>query len=128
MYDFQTIHEPTQEILSMYKQIKPDMIYYYFDQDIKLMHEIVELVLELNVQDLKNLMPLYKDGDVNLIKKKFHKSKPVFSLLGATNVNNSITAVEHNLNHNFSEKYNQLLVNLNELELDLQSFLKQSSH
>jgi len=111
----------------MYKQIKPDMIYYYFDQDIKLMHEIVELVLELNVQDLKNLMPLYKEGDVNLIKKKFHKSKPVFSLLGATNVNNSIAAVENNLNNNFSEKYHQFLVNLDELEMDLQSFLKKSN-
>jgi hypothetical protein len=111
----------------MYKQIKPDMIYYYFDQDTKLMHEIVELVLELNVQDLKNLMPLYKEGDVNLIKKKFHKSKPVFSLLGATNVNNSISAVEHNINDNFSEKYHQFLVKLDELEMDLQSFLKKSN-
>jgi len=103
------------------------MIYYYFDQDTKLMHEIVELVLELNVQDLKNLMPLYKEGDVNLIKKKFHKSKPVFSLLGATNVNNSISAVVHNINDNFSEKYHQFLVKLDELEMDLQSFLKKSN-
>ncbi|EPR71657.1 hypothetical protein [Cyclobacterium qasimii] len=112
----------------MYKQIKPDMIYHYFDQDIELIHEIIELVLELNVQDLKNLMPLYQDGEINQIKKKFHKSKPVFSLLGANNVNKNIVILENNINTEFSEKYPAFLEALNELEQDLHSFLKSSPH
>ena len=65
----------------MYKQIKPDMIYHYFDEDIELIHEIIVLVLELNVQDLKTLLPLYETGQFNVIKKKFHMSKTLFSLL-----------------------------------------------
>ena len=112
----------------MYKQIKPDMIYHYFDQDTELIHEIIELVLELNVQDLKNLMPLYEEGQISIIKKKFHKSKPVFSLLGANNLNKSISALEYDIDDQFLEKYPFLLKNLNELEEDLNSFLKRSHH
>ena len=112
----------------MYKQIKPDMIYHYFDQDIELIHEIIELVLELNVQDLKNLMPLYQEGEISQIKKKFHKSKPVFSLLGAINVNKTIVILEHNIDERFPEKYPAFLKILEELEQDLHSFLKKSPH
>jgi len=112
----------------MYKQIKPDMIYHYFDQDIELIHEIIELVLELNVQDLKNLMPLYQEGEISQIKKKFHKSKPVFSLLGATNVNKNIVVLEHGLDEQFPEKYAAFLETLEELEQELHSFLKSSPH
>jgi len=112
----------------MYKQIKPDMIYHYFDQDIELIHEIIELVLELNVQDLKNLMPLYQEGEISQIKKKFHKSKPVFSLLGASNVNKIIVILEHNIDEQFPEKYPSFLEILKELEQDLHSFLKKSPH
>ncbi len=112
----------------MYKQIKPDMIYHYFDRDIELIHEIIELVLELNVQDLKNLMPLYLEGEISQIMKKFHKSKPVFSLLGAGNVNKNIVILENNLDERFPEKYPAFLKSLDELEQDLHSFLKSSLH
>lgn len=112
----------------MYKQIKPDMIYHYFDEDIELIHEIIELVLELNVQDLKTLLPLYESGQFNVIKKKFHRSKPVFSLLGANLVNKNINALEKEITKNFPEIYPEFLKSLDELEQDLHSFLKSTPH
>lgn len=112
----------------MYKQIKPDMIYHYFDQDIELIHEIIELVLELNVQDLKNLLPLYEAGQLSVIKKKFHRSKPILSLLGANRLNKKINALEKEITNNFPEIYPDFLKSLDELEQDLHFFLKSTPH
>ncbi|AEL28128.1 hypothetical protein [Cyclobacterium marinum] len=112
----------------MYKQIKPDMIYHYFDEDIELIHEIIELVLELNVQDLKTLLPLYETGQLSAIKKKFHRSKPIFSLLGANLVNKKINALEKEITNNFSDIYPDFLKTLDELEQDLHFFLKSTPH
>lgn len=112
----------------MYKQIKPDMIYHYFDEDIELIHEIIVLVLELNVQDLKTLLPLYETGQFNVIKKKFHRSKPVFSLLGANLINKTINTLEKEITINFPEIYPDFLKLLDELEQDLNFFLKSTPH
>ncbi|MFO7825403.1 MAG: Hpt domain-containing protein [Cyclobacterium sp.] len=108
----------------MYKQIKPDMIYHYFDQDIELIYEIIELILELNLQDLKNLMPLYQLEEIPSIKQKFHKSKPVFGFLGASEINRLIETIEVDIKNQFPKYYDELLQLLHELEDDLQSFLK----
>ncbi|MBD3629011.1 Hpt domain-containing protein [Cyclobacterium sp.] len=108
----------------MYKQIKPDMIYHYFDQDIELIYEIIELVIDLNIQDLKNLMPLYDLGEIEAIKQKFHKSKPVFGFLGASGINGLIETIELDIRGQFPIYYDELLLILHELEDDLHSFLK----
>lgn len=108
----------------MYKQIKPDMIYHYFDQDIELIYEIIELVIDLNIQDLKNLVPLYDLGEIGAIKQKFHKSKPVFGFLGASDVNGLIETIESDIRGQFPIYYDELLLTLHELEDDLHSFLK----
>jgi hypothetical protein len=110
----------------MYKQIKPDMIFHYFDQDIDLINEILELVVDLNIQDLKNLMPLYELGEVAAIKQKFHKSKPVFGFLGASGVNQHIETIEEDIQNRFPIYHKELLVLLDELEEDLQAFLKKT--
>lgn len=112
----------------MYKQIKPDMIYHYFDQDLDLIYEIIELVIDLNIQDLKNLMPLYDLGEITAIKQKFHKTKPVFGFLGATGINEHIEKIEADIPNLFPLYYNDLLQKLLELEDDLQSFLKKIHH
>lgn len=108
----------------MYKQIKPDMIYHYFDQDIELIYEIIELVIDLNIQDLKNLMPLYELGEIQAIKQKFHKSKPVLGFLGASGINRLIETIELDIKSQFPKYYDELFQLLRELETDLQSFLK----
>ncbi|SEI85425.1 hypothetical protein SAMN05192553_101548 [Cyclobacterium xiamenense] len=110
----------------MYKQIKPDMIFHYFDQDIELINEILELVMDLNIQDLKQLMPLYDLGEIAAIKQKFHKSKPVFGFLGASGVNQHIEKIEEDIQNKFPIHHNELLVLLDELETDLQDFLKKT--
>lgn len=112
----------------MYKQIKPDMIYHYFDQDIDLIYEIIELVLDLNIQDLKNLNPLFELGEFKTIAKKFHKSKPVFSFLGAGHVNEAIETIEMDIENIFPLQYNNLLGQLTDLEEDLKIFLKKIHH
>ncbi|MEX2566348.1 MAG: hypothetical protein WD431_10425, partial [Cyclobacteriaceae bacterium] len=111
-----------------YKQIKPDMIYHYFDQDIDLIYEIVELVMDLNIQDLKTLYPLYDLGEFQTIAKKFHKSKPVFSFLGAVSVNEVIEKIEKDVENHFPLLYQNLLGQLNDLEEDLKIFLKKINH
>ncbi|MDN3689980.1 Hpt domain-containing protein [Cyclobacterium jeungdonense] len=112
----------------MYKQIKPDMIYHYFDQDLELIYEIIELVIDLNIQDLKNLMPLYDLGETTAIKQKFHKTKPVFGFLGATGINEHIEKIEADIPGLFPVYYQELLKKLFELEDDLHSFLKKIHH
>lgn len=112
----------------MYKQIKPDMIYHYFDQDLDLIYEIIELVIDLNIQDLKTLMPLYDLGEMNAIKQKFHKTKPVFGFLGATGINDHIEKIESDIPSLFPVYYEELLKKLFELEVDLHSFLKKIHH
>ncbi|SHM70662.1 hypothetical protein SAMN04488057_10332 [Cyclobacterium lianum] len=100
------------------------MIYHYFDQDIELIYEIIELVIALNLQDLKQLMPLYELHEIAAIKQKFHRSKPVFGFLGATDINRLIETIETDVKRQFPRYYDELLQFLDELEEDLHIFLK----
>lgn len=112
----------------MYKQIKPDMIYHYFDQDLDLIYEIIELVIDLNIQDLKNLKPLYDLGEIKAIKQKFHKTKPVFGFLGAAGIIEHIERIETDIFQLFPLYHEDLITKLLELEDELHLFLKKIHH
>lgn len=108
----------------MYKLIKPDMIYHFFDHDTELIYEVVELVLEISIQDLKNLDHYHRNKEFYTIKKKFHKSKPMLSYLGARVIINNIEHIEKNIEKKFPYYYNTLLHQLEALEKELKIFLE----
>jgi hypothetical protein len=100
------------------------MIYHFFDHDTELIYEIIELVMEISIQDLKNLEHHYENKEFFIIKKKFHKSKPMLSYLGAITVKNNIENIEKNIEKKFPYYYNTLLNQLDSLEKELKIFLE----
>jgi hypothetical protein len=112
------------KLFHMYKLISEQSIYQYFgDDDLDMIRSMINIILETNIQDLKELNFFYEKGDFDAIKKRCHKAKPSMSYIGALGSRKLLEEIEANL-ENSSELIQKLQENLAIIEVELHQFLE----
>ncbi|GAA0879626.1 hypothetical protein GCM10009119_25940 [Algoriphagus jejuensis] len=82
----------------MYQLISEQSIYQYFgDDDPGMIREMIQIILDTNIKDLKALESFYTSGDFASIKKRCHKAKPSMSYIGAIKTRKTLEEIEANL-------------------------------
>jgi len=82
----------------MYQIISEQSIYQYFgDDDPDMIREMIQIILDTNIKDLKELGSFYDDEDFVTIKKRCHKAKPSMSYIGAIKTRKTLEEIEANL-------------------------------
>ncbi|MBW3468068.1 Hpt domain-containing protein [Arthrospiribacter ruber] len=108
----------------MYQLISPQTIIQYFgDDDEEMLREMIQIIIDTNLNDLKKLQPLYDKGEFLLIKKKCHKAKPSMSYVGAMKTRKLLEEIESDL-ENSHDTYKELLRQIDIIENELKVFLK----
>ncbi|MFL0684913.1 MAG: Hpt domain-containing protein [Algoriphagus aquaeductus] len=107
----------------MYQLISEQSIYQYFgDDDPAMIREMIQIILDTNIKDLKELDLFYDAGDYVSIKKRCHKAKPSMSYIGAIKTRKTLEEIEINLES--SKALNdQLQDQLQTIESELKTFL-----
>jgi HPt (histidine-containing phosphotransfer) domain-containing protein len=107
----------------MYQIISEQSIYQYFgDDDPDMLREMIQIILDTNIKDLKEMSSFYMIGDFTTIKKRCHKAKPSMSYIGAVKTKKTLEEIEANpeksalLNESLQEQ-------LHLIEIELKTFV-----
>ncbi|MCF1752139.1 Hpt domain-containing protein [Mariniradius sediminis] len=107
----------------MYQLISPQTIFQYFgDDDKEMLEEMIQIILDTNLQELKHMESLYDTSDWATIKKKCHKAKPSLSYIGAIQTRKLLETIEGDLENSFGH-YQELTREIGIIENELRSFL-----
>ncbi len=107
----------------MYQIISEQSIYQYFgDDDPDMVREMIQIILDTNIRDLKDLSSLYSGSDFDTIKKRCHKAKPSMSYIGAIKTRKTLEEIEANL-ENSATLNESLQEQLRLIEAELNMFL-----
>jgi HPt (histidine-containing phosphotransfer) domain-containing protein len=108
---------------NMYQIISEQSIYQYFgDDDPDMIREMIQIIIETNIKDLKELGSFYKDGDFETIKKRCHKAKPSMSYIGAVKTRKILEEIETNL-ENSASLNDSLQEHIRLIESELNAFV-----
>jgi HPt (histidine-containing phosphotransfer) domain-containing protein len=108
----------------MYTIISEKLIYQYFGHDDpEMIKNMIKIILETSIQDLKELTIYYENFDFQTIKKRCHKAKPSMSYIGALSSKKLLEEIEANLDNSY-ELNIRLQKELNTIESELQEFQK----
>ncbi|EOZ98610.1 hypothetical protein A33Q_1264 [Indibacter alkaliphilus LW1] len=108
----------------MYQLISPQTIIQYFgDDDEEMLREMIQIIIDTNLHDLKQLKQYYDNEEYAVIKKKCHKAKPSMSYVGAMKTRKLLEEIEGNLENSF-DTYQELLRQIDIIEQELKNFLK----
>lgn len=79
----------------MYQLINEKTILQYFgDDDPVMLREMVQIIIDNNLKELKELNQLYPIAEFAAIKKRCHKSKPSMSYIGALKTRKILEDIE----------------------------------
>ncbi|MCL6258155.1 Hpt domain-containing protein [Aquiflexum sp. TKW24L] len=107
----------------MYQLISPQTIFQYFgDDDKEMLQEMIQIILDSNLHDLKQMDELYDAHDWALIKRRCHKAKPSLSYIGAIQTRKILESIEADL-ENSHGRFNDLLRDIEIIEKELHTFL-----
>ncbi|MCR9015745.1 Hpt domain-containing protein [Aquiflexum gelatinilyticum] len=107
----------------MYQLISPQTIFQYFgDDDKEMLQEMIQIILDSNLKDLKDMDELYQAEDFALIKRRCHKAKPSLSYIGAIQTRKILESIEADL-ENSQEQFKHLLHDIEIIEKELHTFL-----
>ncbi|WP_192349749.1 Hpt domain-containing protein [Algoriphagus sp. Y33] len=107
----------------MYKFISEQSIYQYFGEDEpEMIREMVQIILETNIKDLKELDIFYKQNSYTTIKNLCHKAKPTMVYIGALKTRKILEEIEKNPS-GFPELNESLQADLIGIETELNQFL-----
>jgi HPt (histidine-containing phosphotransfer) domain-containing protein len=105
----------------MYQIISEQSIYQYFGHDDPdMVKELIQIILDTNIKDLKELNEFYVLKDFETIKKRCHKAKPTMSYIGALKCRKTLEQIEtslessEKLNNNLQEQLDLITIELNE--------------
>ncbi|MFN3801968.1 Hpt domain-containing protein [Belliella pelovolcani] len=108
----------------MYQIVNPQTIFQYFgDDDKEMIKEMILIILETNLHDLKELDQFYAQNDYATVKKRCHKAKPSMSYVGALEARKLLEAIEADL-ENSRSKYDLLKTQIITIEQELKDFLE----
>ncbi len=108
----------------MYQLINSQTIFQYFgDDDKDMIKEMIQIILETNLSDLKELDSFYDQNDFVTVKKRCHKAKPSMSYVGAIDTRKLLEEIEADL-ENSRERYDLLKSQITIIEKELSDFLE----
>jgi hypothetical protein len=108
----------------MYQLISEQSIYQYFgDDDPDMVKTMIQIILDTNIPDLKELTDFYEKNDFVTIKKRIHKAKPTMSYIGALSTKKLMESIEENVQDSLHLN-KQLQSNLITIEKELREFLE----
>ncbi|MEB2779223.1 Hpt domain-containing protein [Algoriphagus sp. C2-6-M1] len=108
----------------MYQLISEQSIYHYFGEDEPdMIREMIQIILDSNIKDLKDLDQFYEQNDFTSIKKRCHKAKPSMSYIGAQKTRKILEEIEKGLD-DYQNLNARLQAQLIEIETELNQFLK----
>lgn len=108
----------------MYELINAQTIFQYFgDDDNEMIREMIQIILDTNLHDLKQLDVHYDEKDYVMVKKKCHKAKPSMSYIGAVDTRKMLEAIEADLENSYPI-YTTLKSNIELIEKELKDFLE----
>ena len=84
---------------------------------------MIQIILDSNLQDLKNMEDLYASKDWEMIKKRCHKAKPSMSYIGAIQTRKILEAIESDL-ENSQNNFSELKSQIGTIEKELHTFLE----
>jgi HPt (histidine-containing phosphotransfer) domain-containing protein len=88
----------------MYQLIDEKTIKEYFGEDDPvLLKEMIQIILDINIQELKELNHFYSISDFQTIKKRCHKSKPSMSYIGAESTRKILIEIETTLENSIQQ-------------------------
>ena len=106
----------------MYQLISEQSIYQYFgDDDPHMIREMIQIILDTNIKDLKELGSFYEGNDFATIKKRCHKAKPSMSYIGAIKTRKTLEQIEADL-ENSSPLIDSLQEQIKVIEIELVEF------
>ena len=92
----------------MYQLINEKTILQYFgDDDPVMLKEMVQIIIDINLKELKGLNQFFLVDDFKTIKKTCHKSKPSMSYIGALKTRKILEEMESDIEN--SHELNQTL-------------------
>jgi hypothetical protein len=97
----------------MYQLINEKTILQYFgDDDPIMLKEMVQIIIDINLKELKELNQFYLLADFQMIKKRCHKSKPSMSYIGALKTRKILEGIESDIenSHELNETLQSHLV------------------
>jgi HPt (histidine-containing phosphotransfer) domain-containing protein len=107
----------------MYQLISPQTIFQYFgDDDKEMLQEMIQIILDSNLNDLKHMHELYEAHEWALIKRRCHKAKPSLSYIGAIQTRKILEAIEADLENSHAH-FDDLLHDIEIIEKELHTFL-----
>lgn len=105
----------------MYQIISEQSIYQYFgDDDPDMTKEMIQIILDTNIKDLKELNEFYKTKDFDTIKRRCHKAKPTMSYIGALKTRKLLEEIDANpkdsseINYTLQKHLDVIIEELNE--------------
>ena len=108
----------------MYQFISEQSIYHYFGEDEPdMIREMVQIILETNIKDLKELDIFYDKNDFQTVKKRCHKAKPTMSYIGAQKTKKLLEEIENNPD-DYHTLYASLKTHLAGIETELDQFIE----
>jgi HPt (histidine-containing phosphotransfer) domain-containing protein len=108
----------------MYQLISEQSIYQYFgDDDPGMIREMIQIILDTNIKDLKELGSFYQGGDFVTIKKRCHKAKPSMSYIGAIKTRKTLEEIEADL-ENSALLNESLQEQIKVIEAELKQFVE----
>ncbi|MEN2283025.1 Hpt domain-containing protein [Algoriphagus sp. SE2] len=108
----------------MYQIISEQSIYQYFgDDDPEMTRDMLRIILDTNIRELKELDKFYASKDFETIKKRCHKAKPTMSYIGAMSSRKILEEIEKNLESS-EELYSSLQEQLDLITLELKKFIE----
>ncbi|MDR7128208.1 HPt (histidine-containing phosphotransfer) domain-containing protein [Algoriphagus sp. 4150] len=107
----------------MYKFISTQSIYQYFGEDKpEMIREMIQIILDTNIKDLKELDTYYKLDQYATVNNRCHKAKPTMVYIGAQKTRKILEEIETNPG-DFPELNESLQAHLIEIETELNQFL-----
>ncbi|PZX54127.1 Hpt domain-containing protein [Algoriphagus chordae] len=108
----------------MYQLISEQSIYQYFGEDEpEMIKEMVQIILDTNIKNLKEMNKAPSQEDFKSIKQCCHKARPSMIYIGAHNTHRTLEEIENN-----PDKYQTLNESLQAqllaIETELHQFLE----
>jgi HPt (histidine-containing phosphotransfer) domain-containing protein len=108
----------------MYQFISEQSIYQYFgDDDPEMIKDMVKIIIDTNIKELKQLETYHQQEDFTTIKKRCHKAKPSMSYIGAIKTRKILEEMELKP-QDFKQLNEMLQDHLAMIETELNQFLK----
>jgi len=108
----------------MYELINKDVIYQFLGDDPELIRPMLELVLNNNLKELKNLDELFQSEEYEEVKIKCHKAKSAMGYVGSSHTKKILQAIEIDVKEAYPKMKTDLANDIVKLEEELKHFLE----